>query len=463
MLKLPKRFHPDFSNPKIKPKGPVEIDRENPLSDGLVAYHLFNTLGSDVIDLAGTRNLKIVNAVHKDDYYGRSLDYSPSVSYAHASTKVFNDYPFTVIARVDLRNISTSEQVIVCNTRIAVPAEWGFVIQLHPNGMAGKLFPRVVVRNTSFYPITGTTDVIASPGIYSIALVANSATDRKLYVNGVLDGSDTLSSPFLTSADTLQTGYLARYSSLTAASPFEGKILNIAYYAKALSGSDIYQLNSYPYSILKPANDFYYFTGAAAGGYTLTAEAGVFSLGSDPVNLTYSEILTAEAGVYSLGSDPVTLTYTPAGSYTLTADAGVFSLGSDPVNLLLSEVLVADPGVYLLGSDAVNLTYTPVSTLSAEPGVFTLGSDAINLTYAEILTAEAGVYTLGSSAVNLVLGILETPNCYTWLTSTITDVEWYSSLIDASPTYVISTINGDPTYVVSTIDGDDLYLIGDLC
>ncbi len=36
---LPKRYHPDFRNPRVKPVGPVEVDRDNPLArDLVVAY-----------------------------------------------------------------------------------------------------------------------------------------------------------------------------------------------------------------------------------------------------------------------------------------------------------------------------------------------------------------------------------------------------------------------------------------
>lgn len=443
MLKLPKRFHPDFSNPKIKPTCPVEIDYSVAPKGTRIWFNGSRRLAGGAFTAQG-------DTYYKDNFF----NFDGSGDYLDCgSDPIFQSEDFTLIAVCsDFVNVTSGS---LCGQGGSSTTQ-GWVLRYDQSASSNKVgFTKLGVSD-------GKSSITCPFGEKNVVIaITFSGNNVVLCVNGQ---TDTISFGSAINAQTSPKFVIgAGWRNGVVNTPGNFKLHMLAAIPKNVSTARLVALAANPYSILKPANDFYYFTGAAAGGYTLTAEAGVFSLGSDPVNLTYAEILTAEAGVYSLGSDPVTLTYTPAGAYTLTADAGVFSLGSDPVNLLMSEVLVADPGVYSLGSDAVNLTYTPVSTLSAEPGVFTLGSDAINLTYAEILTAEAGVYTLGSSAVNLVLGILETPNCYTWLTSTITDVEWYSSLIDASPTYFISTINGDPTYVVSTIDGDDLYLIGDLC
>ena len=454
MLKLPKSF--SFPQPKIKPTGPVEIDWRNTIARGLTRLiavdDLYDPANKSQLTTYGTQQ-KIIDL----DGSGRSFSGGNGLLCGNRSP---HNGSFTVLAVAKPTSFPVHGNIVGCHSDLSGLANFQFRIT---TGAKLEFIPFVA---NAAKVLTGATTLTANKS-YALAATYDASltvATAKVFVNGAQDAALNVTGAMDTDAAALAIGTRFRYANGTyPADFFTGNIYFVLMFDRALSAREIRSLSDNPYQILKPANDLYYFPVQSGGAYTLTADPGVYSLGSDPVNLTYAEILTADVGVYSLGSDPVTLTYTPAGSYTLTADAGVFSLGSDPVNLLLSEVLVADPGVYLLGSDAVNLTYTPVSTLSAEPGVFTLGSDAINLTYAEILTAEAGVYTLGSSAVNLVLGILETPNCYTWLTSTITDVEWYSSLIDASPTYVISTINGDPTYVVSTIDGDDLYLIGDLC
>ena len=41
ILKLPKQYSPDFSSPKVKPVGPVELDWGNPITKGLDFYEAF--------------------------------------------------------------------------------------------------------------------------------------------------------------------------------------------------------------------------------------------------------------------------------------------------------------------------------------------------------------------------------------------------------------------------------------
>ena len=206
---------------------------------------------------------------------------------------------------------------------------------------------------------------------------------------------------------------------------------------------------------------------APVGGstYTLTAETGAYSLGSDAVNLTYDRVLSADAQTYTLGSDAVNLTYSTVGSYTLTADVAAYSLGSDSANLLYDPLLSAGTATYTLGSDAVNLTYNPVGsyTLSADLQTYTVGSDAVNLVYDRIFTVEPTAYTFTGGAALLTLGVLDTPNCYTWLVSQIEDVVWFNSVIDGSANYKESEIDGTAQYTVSAIDGSALYLTSEIC
>ncbi len=207
------------------------------------------------------------------------------------------------------------------------------------------------------------------------------------------------------------------------------------------------------------------FAPVSGSTYTLSADPTGYTLGSDNAELQYDQIMTATATSYTLGSDNVNLTYTPAGSYTLTATATAYSLGSDNVNLEFDTYLAADATAYTLGSDNVNLTYEPIgaSTLNADPTAYTLGSDSVNLVFDTILSAEPTAYTLTFSDADLILGVLDTPNCFTWVTSEIEPYEYLHSIIDDSATYVASTINNDVEYVQSLIDDSVIYVKSELC
>ena len=117
--------------------------------------------------------------------------------------------------------------------------------------------------------------------------------------------------------------------------------------------------------------------GAGAGGYTLTADAGAYTLAGQDATLLKTRIvtadagsyavagqdasvlvghlITADAGAYTLAGQDATLTYAPVtpGSYTLTCDAGAYVLAGQDATLLRGRVVAADAGDYALtGADA---------------------------------------------------------------------------------------------------------------
>lgn len=117
----------------------------------------------------------------------------------------------------------------------------------------------------------------------------------------------------------------------------------------------------------------------AAGGYTLTADGGSFSLTGQDVGLLAARVLAADNGSYSLGGQSVgliasrvlgvahgsfvlsgqdvALNYSPAGSYTLTADVGAFTLSGQSVGLLSSRVISVSAGYFALSGQDVGISY----------------------------------------------------------------------------------------------------------
>lgn len=141
----------------------------------------------------------------------------------------------------------------------------------------------------------------------------------------------------------------------------------------------------------------YALTGQAAnlvytplGAYNLTCEAGTYTLvGQDAlVDLA----ITCEAGSYTLTGQAATLTYTPLGAYTLTADSGAYSLTGQAANLLVGRVLVADQGSYTLAGQVANTLFGRV--LTADAGAYALSGQAAGLLVGRLLTAAAGSYAL---------------------------------------------------------------------
>ncbi|MCA9366854.1 hypothetical protein KC887_01150 [Candidatus Kaiserbacteria bacterium] len=130
---------------------------------------------------------------------------------------------------------------------------------------------------------------------------------------------------------------------------------------------------------------------AAAGGYTLTGQAAA---------LLTSRMLTAAAGSYSLsGNDAGLLT-----SRLLTANAGSYSLTGNNAGLLISRLIAADAGAYTLtGQDA---TLLQRFALAAGVGAFDLTGNAVGLLASRLLSAGAGSYTLTGNAADLLISRL---------------------------------------------------------
>jgi hypothetical protein len=110
----------------------------------------------------------------------------------------------------------------------------------------------------------------------------------------------------------------------------------------------------------------------ASAGFVLVAEAGVFSLAGQAVDLRLARRLVAEPGVFSFAGQDAALLL----ARRLVAEAGVFALAGQDAALLLARRLVAEAGVFGLdGQDAALLL---ARRLVAEAGVFSLAGQDVD-------------------------------------------------------------------------------------
>lgn len=165
---------------------------------------------------------------------------------------------------------------------------------------------------------------------------------------------------------------------------------------------------------------------SAGGGatYTLTAEAGSFSISGTDASLLVGRSIEAAAGSYSItGTDAGLLKgyslNAEAGSYSVTgtdaalsygralaAEAGSFSLSGTDASLLHGRYLSAEAGSYSLTGTDATLTYTPVGgyVLTAEPGSFSVSGTDASLLYGRVLSAESGSFAISGTAATLAKG-----------------------------------------------------------
>ena len=139
--------------------------------------------------------------------------------------------------------------------------------------------------------------------------------------------------------------------------------------------------------LFKPRSIWVPVSAGGATGYTLTADAGAYTLSGQDATLLKTRVLTADAGSYAVGGQDAsvlvghkltadagaysvagqdaTLTYVPVtpGSYTLTCDAGAYVLAGQDATLLRGRVVAADAGAYAISGADAELTFvgTPSS------------------------------------------------------------------------------------------------------
>ena len=100
---------------------------------------------------------------------------------------------------------------------------------------------------------------------------------------------------------------------------------------------------------------------------------------------------TVSIGINSVGVDDEDDDV--AGSYTLTAEAGSFTLSGQAAGLVAARKLSADAGAFVLSGQTVALRADRL--LTASQGAFTLtGQDADLIAPSYTLTADAGSFTL---------------------------------------------------------------------
>lgn len=103
------------------------------------------------------------------------------------------------------------------------------------------------------------------------------------------------------------------------------------------------------------------------GAFTLTANAGAYSLSGVSANLLKGKLLTSSAGAYAVSGVASTITK--------------------------SKRIASDSGAYSLAGNAASLVYTPLAgayTLTANSGSYSLAGVDANLTHGVVITSPSG-------------------------------------------------------------------------
>lgn len=189
---------------------------------------------------------------------------------------------------------------------------------------------------------------VAASGLYALG-ISCATSDLEIFKDGVSIASTSASGPGTTDNN---TDYLGQNGA--GAQFFDGSLFLHLSWNRRLSAAEHARINANPWQLFAPLQRTISAPAAAGGAYTLTADAGSYSLAGQDATLLKSKVVTADAGSYALAGQDATLTHTPFGStYTLTCDAGAYSISGQDAALIRGRVVIADAGDYsLTGQDA---------------------------------------------------------------------------------------------------------------
>jgi len=259
----------------------------------------------------------------------------------------------------------------------------------------------------------GVADYTAIPSFYEVGTdaiyaVSVAATTARFFRNGRFIGSCAVGSAH-TNKPTQSLTLGAAYNGSAYVNKSTSTIYGGALLSGALSDSDVAKLSENPWQIFAPRETRLFVPVSYIGGsYTLTAQAGIYSLTGQPAQLLKSKLLTSSGGTYQhVGADASLYR-----SRQLSLSGGSYSFSGASADITFTGlsanyILTAQGGIYSLVGSSADITYTALSPsylLTAQGGTYNLSGNDIDLRKSKRVTASGGVYSYIGQQVNITAG-----------------------------------------------------------
>ena len=375
MIQLPKRYHPDFGNPRVKPIGGVKVGWEHPLARGLVHYNLLDALtnqnlakNKELLTVGGTPTLDIAQG-------GKTIALDGVGDYLQSGENYNNSSKVSVAISIKLPSGASNAQFDrIFELGGFNTGDGGIGLEIASTTTSVNC----VVWSTSTGITIGTSATTADK-IHTVVITSDtSIPEHKCYFDGVLVGTNNSA----TRATTLTQFTLGGQNNSPSSNNTDCVVSNLGIWQdRILTLEDVKSLTNDPYSLLKPKQPMQYFIPAA--DLEVTSVPVVLTL--SPTNaavVTDTDLeVTATSVALSLSptnaavvtdtdlevtSVPVSLTLSPTNAtVVLGEDLEVISV---PVDLTLSPT---NPTV-ILGNDLeVTATSVALSLSPTNPAVAT--------------------------------------------------------------------------------------------
>jgi len=229
----------------VKPPLGVQLIPGHPMNRGLVGWWLMNEgAGRKIYDLSGNgnRGTLVGNTHWVSGQYGSCLSFDGDGDYVSLGTPI-SGYPFTLMAWARFGADIDRSAVLVS---LANSSYWGTYYSIGAatwgSYFRGDVWARIDGGTT--YVINASPYAYPWDGWHHVTGVFASATDRKLFVDSVLVGTDDDSVAFSASVDRIFFGALADSSPTDY---WNGKIDSVRIYNRALRAEQIKSLYDDPF------------------------------------------------------------------------------------------------------------------------------------------------------------------------------------------------------------------------
>ncbi|ABE52855.1 LamG-like jellyroll fold domain-containing protein [Methanococcoides burtonii] len=212
------------------------------------AYWTFNEdSGTVAYDSIGDHDGDVMGATWVSGLNDSALEFDGSNDHVSVDSSIIENYPFSVSAWIKNSGSNKDEVIISMADSSATNAYYGMYLD-KTKGLT------IAAKNTALKEVSSTVDVTDGNWHYVVGVFA-SAIDRKLYVDGVLNGTDTRTVPFNSDFDRWNIG---RWADKTPSAYFNGVIDEASITDRELSASEI--MNNYlqlkPQEVTIPVTTF---------------------------------------------------------------------------------------------------------------------------------------------------------------------------------------------------------------
>lgn len=278
--------------------------------------------------------------------------------------------------------------------------------------------PRMVLGNSGAEYTLGATTTLSSGQWWHIGCCFR-AGYAEIYVNGRRENSTTFG--FTTIEQNTQPLGIGGVDRAGVADTAKALIDSVSIFSLALTPSDFRTLARYR-GIEHEVYRVPIVRGATvSGAFSLTADAGTFTLSGQNANTLANRVVTGEAGSFVLTGQNAgllagrkvtgeaaafALSGQDAGTRatrTTQGEAGAFTFTGQSAGLIAARKVAGEAGTFTLAGQDATLTYSPVGgfSLSAETAAFSFAGQSANLRATRLLSGDTASFVLTGQEANL--------------------------------------------------------------